>query len=454
MSESHTFEARSARLAPVEALIVAARNGAAEAGTLLAKSFPGLEASAEEVARMRELLGQSSPVGLGMGGVAVWHDAALFAVSSTRLPMLSVDDGGPLPMTRVPGTSHWFRVETIEPGLLHSFRYGVDGEWAPDEDVAGYNQYSYELPDVAHGTISEKRTVSSEIYPGATTDYWLYINHGIDEVRGAPVMVWHDGHGCLEPSDLFGLRLQIVTDNLAHLGLIPPIVHVLVSPSSGGNEAQQVTDYSSYPMSMRCLQYDTMSDRYGRHLVEEVLPDVERTAKLRQDAYSRGSAGGSSGGLCAFKLAWFQPDAFSRVHSAVGSFTGVRWDPDQGLDGGFMFSNWVRREPRRNIRVWMSDGMNDFEDKNNSLSFRFVAGSWPLNNIQLANALKGNGYDFHFRFGEGYHSGAQVALDLPESLAWLWRDYDPDRTEQIFEQEVAERGKPMFRVRIANRDAW
>jgi hypothetical protein len=30
---------------------------------------------------------------------------------------------------------------------------------------------------------------------------------------------------------------------------------------------------------------------------------------------------------------------------------------------------------------------------------RRATGSWPLKNIQLANALKTRGYDFHFRFG-------------------------------------------------------
>jgi enterochelin esterase family protein len=64
------------------------------------------------------------------------------------------------------------------------------------------------------------------------------------------------------------------------------------------------------------------------------------------------------------------------------------------------------------------------------------------------------GYDFHFRFGEGMHSNAQGAMDLPESLAWLWRDYDPAKTGQTYEMEASERDKPLYRVRIANRDAW
>ena len=50
---------------------------------------------------------------------------------------------------------------------------------------------------------------------------------------------------------------------------------------------------------------------------------------------------------------------------------------------------------KKNVRVWMSDGSDgDMEN---------VTGSWPLNNIQLANSLKLKGYDFHFRFGVSMH---------------------------------------------------
>ena len=52
------------------------------------------------------------------------------------------------------------------------------------------------------------------------------------------------------------------------------------------------------------------------------------------------------------------------------------------------------------------------------------------------------------------HAIAQGALDLPESLAWLWRDYDAAKSQQQYEMEEAERAKPVFRVKIANRDAW
>jgi enterochelin esterase family protein len=52
------------------------------------------------------------------------------------------------------------------------------------------------------------------------------------------------------------------------------------------------------------------------------------------------------------------------------------------------------------------------------------------------------------------HAIAQGALDLPESLTWLWRDYDPAKKDQTYQIDVAEKAKPVFRVKVANREAW
>jgi enterochelin esterase family protein len=133
------------------------------------------------------------------------------------------------------------------------------------------------------------------------------------------------------------------------------------------------------------------------------------------------------------------------VHSTIGSYTSIQWHPEEHQDGGNVYPFKIRREPKKNIRVWQSDGMDDLENQ---------FGSWPAQAIQFANSLKMKGYDFHFRFGEAAHNSAQAALDLPESLTWLWRGYDPGKTEQIYEQDPAEREKPPFRIKVVNRDAW
>jgi enterochelin esterase family protein len=318
-------------------------------------------------------------------------------------------------------------------GVLHQYQFYADGKpLGARGDAVGYNPDAYPRPGVPRGTLSEKHTRTSKIYDGMKYDYWVYASPGVDPNVPAPVMVWQDGQ-TMEGEWSSG-RLTTVTENLVQQGLLPPIVHVMIGP---GN--------SPDGKPMRSVEYDTLSDRYPRFLLEEVLPEVEKTYKLRQDGYSRAIAGVSSGGICAFNAAWLMPDKFARVHSGVGSFTSIQWRPKENLDGGNVYPFLVRKEAKRNIRVWMSDGSDDLENN---------FGSWPMQNIQMANSLKLREYDFHFRFGTAAHGGAQVALDLPESLTWLWRDYDPKKTTQDFTMDPAEKEKPYFRVTISNRDAW
>ena len=164
---------------------------------------------------------------------------------------------------------------------------------------------------------------------------------------------------------------------------------------------------------------------------------------MRKDAYSRAISGSSSGAICAFNVAWQMPDQFSRVQSWIGSFTAIQWHERTDVTaGGQDFPDMVLRGPKRNIRVWSQDGANDQEKDH---------GSWPLDNIRMANAFHINGYDFHFSFGKGTHNPSQGEAEMPESMAWLWRDYDPAKTEQIYEQDAAEKAKPVFRVGIVNR---
>jgi len=395
-----------------------------------------IEAARTRSPRLKDLMARGLPGLNGRDGAAVWGQEFLFAVESANPASVSIDKQPPLAMEGIPGTKYWYRLMTLRLGTTHNYHYFAAGESLGTYDVAGYNPDSYPLPGVPRGTLSGMKTLASRIYPGMSANYWVYVNPGADTIRGAPLMVWQDGETIVGNQDLLRLRLQIVSDNLVHKKLIPPMVPVLLSPGNGG-EAQGTR--------MRSIQYDTVSDRYGKYLLEEALPEVEKTYKVRHDAYSRAIAGASSGAICAFNAAWYYPSQFSRVLSHIGSYVALQWHPEKGLEGGYIVSTKVRREPKKNIRVWLSDGSDDQESNN---------GSWPLNNILLANSLKLKGYDFHFRFGEGMHAIAQGALDLPESLTWLWRDYDSARSEQTHEMDEAERVKRPYRVKIVSRDGW
>jgi len=395
-----------------------------------------VDAARADSPRLKDLLGHGLPEMHGRDGAIVWGQEFLFAVESASPATVAIDYQPAIPMTNVPGTNYWYKLAVLRLGTTHNYNYFANGKSLGTYDVAGYNPDSYPEPGVPRGQLSEMKTLHSSIYPDMSANYWVYVNPGADTVRGAPLMIWQDGETIVGTQDLVRLRMQIVTDNLVAKKVIPPMVHVLISPGSGGEATGT---------RMRSIQYDTVSDRYGRYLMEEILPEVEKTYKIRHDAYSRAIAGASSGAICALDAAWYFPDQFSRVLSHIGSYVALQWHPEQNLEGGYIVSFKVRREPKKNIRVWLSDGQNDQEAP---------FGSWPLNNIQLANALKLRGYDFHFRFGTGMHAIAQGAMDLPESLAWLWRDYDPSKSEQTYTMEESERIKPLFRVSVTNREAW
>lgn len=368
------------------------------------------------------------------GGANVWGQDFLFVTASEEPATVSLDGEPPAAMARIPGSNLYMRLEKMRTGVTHSYQYFAAGKALGNRgDVTGYNPDSYPKAGVAHGTLSEKHTIVSKIYDGTKADWWVYAAPGVDPAAPAPLMVWQDGQTLIN-GDLSRLRLFTVTENLVAQKRIPPMVHVMIAPG-----------FSPAGKAMRSVEYDTVTDRYARFLMEELLPEVEKLYKLRPDGYSRAIGGESSGGICSFNVAWFQPEKFARVHSTIGSYTSIQWRPQEKLEGGNVYPFKVRKEEKRNIKVWLSDGADDLENAH---------GSWPLQSIQLANSLKMRGYDYHFRFGHATHNSSQAALDLPESLSWLWRGYDPAKTSETFEMDPAEKDKPYYRVTITNRDAW
>ena len=351
----------------------------------------------------------------------------IFAVESRDAPALYVDDRPAAKLKHVKGWHLWFCTVRLETGRSHFFYYDIKGERKGGKnDVPAYLGDCYAKKGTPRGTLSAKLPLTSQIYPGMTTDYWIYVPAQYDPAQPAALMVFQDGQNHINRDGL--AKTMNVVDNLIHQGKIPVMILVFVAPGAKGESR------------MRSIEYDTVDDTYARFLRDELLPEVDRKYNIRKDAYSRAIAGASSGGICAFNVAWQHPDQFSRVLSIIGSYTSIQWRP--GHDGGNLYPFKVRKEEVRNLRVWLQDGSGDLENSH---------GSWPLQNIQLANSLKLKGYDFHFSFGNGSHSPAHGYAELPRSLAWLWRDYDPAKTQQIYEMDPEEQKLPLFRVEISNR---
>ena len=364
-------------------------------------------------------------------GKAVFGEGAdfLWVVEADARPHLIVNDVPYGTLSPIQGTKRFYYRGKLKTGTSHNFNYLVAGKaMGGRTDVAAYLPDSYEQPGVPQGKLSEKLTYTSKIYGGMTSDYWIYVPAQYEASKPAALMVWQDGQGHTDRNG--AARTLNVVDNLIQQKKIPVMILVLISPGMKGQER------------MRSVQYDTVNDAYARFLRDEILATVQAKYNIRKDGYSRAIGGNSSGGICAFNVAWQQPDQFARVLSRIGSFTSIQWKPGT-LEGGNVYPFKIRKEPKRNIRVWLQDGSEDHENSH---------GSWPLQNVQMANSLKMMDYDYKFSFGNGTHSGSQGSAELPAALAWLWRDYDAAKTEQAFTQEPGEKEKPLYRIVKLNRE--
>ena len=292
---------------------------------------------------------------------------------------------------------------------------------APQDDQYVLTPDSLPKAGVPHGKVIAMEPWKSKIYDGTVRDWWIYVPAQYDGSKAAAVMVFQDG-GKAKPEDakFAGPHNAIwAFDNLIHSKQMPVTIGIFISPGSFPTELE-----GGKPRSNRSFEYDTPDGTYARFLLEEILPEVAKKYKLTEKAEERAICGNSSGGICAFAVAWERPDAFTKVVSHIGSFTNIR--------GGYIYPSLIRKtapkvsgahyttpeqkallEKRRGIRVFLQDGKNDLDNQ---------FGNWPLANQDMAAALKFAGWDYKFELGEGTHNGKHGAMLLPGTLRWLWRD--------------------------------
>ncbi len=248
------------------------------------------------------------------------------------------------------------------------------------------------------GEVTHHKFEKSNIFPGTVRDYWVYVPKQYNLTKPACLMVFQDGGSYVSTNGQF--RVPTVFDNLIHKQEMPVTIGVFINPgdvppAEPGQKAR----------SNRSFEYDSLGDQYAHFLLDEFLPDIESHYNITTNADGRAICGISSGGICAWTVAWERPDQFRKVLSHVGSFTNIR--------GGHVYPALIRRTVKP-IRVFLQDGANDLDN---------LHGNWPLSNQEMALALKFSGYDYKFEFGDGGHNGKHGGAILPDSLGWLWRDY-------------------------------
>ena len=272
-----------------------------------------------------------------------------------------------------------------------SLDHPADGTYQPCPEAS-------EEAGVPAGIVTAHRAWDmSKTYAGARRDLFIYRPPHLDPQARVNLILFNDGAGYLSRKG--PVRATQVLDSLQARGEIGPTLAVFVNPGSRRPDSEP-------DWEQRRREYDPLTAAYGRFVIEELLPFVEGVegVKITDDPASRMICGISSGGICAFTVAWRNPEKFGCVLSHCGSFVNI--------DGGHNYPFLVRSTPRKPIRVFLQSGANDGTN---------VYGDWPLANQTMANALEFAGYDNRFEFGQGGHSLRHGGAIFADSLRWLWR---------------------------------
>ncbi len=363
---------------------------------------PSSESARELADRIRSAYPEGTDLTLGRHDVLIERNLVAFVLKIDGLP-----DSTP----RVVGMINHNRGVAMKP-------IGQTGLWAWVEEIETDTKFAYTY-EIAHRTIARKTVempdwsyppesktqvereygryeplaFRSEIFGNDRTG-WYYIPAVYDPESNDPaaLMVFQDGDAYK------GEHVGTVVDNLITEGAMPLTVLVLLNPGVNDDGSRN-----------RGVEYDTLSDRYARFLEQEVLPRAAARFRLRDDPSARGICGASSGGICAFTVAWERPDLFGRVVSHIGSFVNIR--------GGHVYPELVRQTDRKPIRIVMSDGTND-------LINRF--GDWWEANNAMYRALQEEGYRVDFLRDHGFHAYWSAGVRLPETLRLAWKDYEAE----------------------------
>jgi enterochelin esterase-like enzyme len=235
----------------------------------------------------------------------------------------------------------------------------------------------------------------------------VYVPQQLAKDAPAPFIVTADGDKSIFPA----------LDNLIHQKRVP--AQVAIAIANGGGDAQG---------SQRGLEYDTMSSKYAEWVEAEVLPLVEKEAgvKLTKDPNARATMGCSSGGSCAFIMAWYRPDLYRRVLTTSGTYVNQQWPWNPETPGGAwdLHRTLIPKSEKKPLRIWMQVGDMDLLNPN---IMRDNMHDWVEANNLMAQALAAKGYSYQYVFTRNarHCDGAMKQQLLPQALEYIWKDYKP-----------------------------
>ena len=238
------------------------------------------------------------------------------------------------------------------------------------------------------GTIRSHEAFPSRIV--APRNVHVYLPPGYDEntSRRYPVLYLQDGQNIFDATEM-GMEWQFdeTADSLIRAGRIEPLLVVAVANTDARRD-----EYT--PISVETKKADGTVTRaggnakvYGRFLMDELKPFIDRTYRTRTDAASTAIGGASLGGLVSVWLTLEYPGVFG---SALGVSPTVWWGDSEILK---KIANLPRKLP---VKIWVDIGSLEGEEavaNARRLRDALVAGGWKLGTDLMYVEQEGGQHD-------------------------------------------------------------
>jgi predicted alpha/beta superfamily hydrolase len=199
-----------------------------------------------------------------------------------------------------------------------------------------------------------------------------------ESTKRYPVLYMHDGGA------VFVLwRIDEIAKSLITSGQVEPLIIVMVY--NGGTGEARFDEYT--PTRPSGFRNGGKIDSYGRMLVEELKPFIDRELRTLPDAANTGLGGASLGAIASLHLGLIYPTVFGKL--AVVS-------PSVWWDNKLMVRNVKALKSKPDLRIWLDIGTGEgprVVDEARELRDAFVKQGWILNSDLMYFEAKGSAHN-------------------------------------------------------------
>ncbi len=236
-------------------------------------------------------------------------------------------------------------------------------------------RFAFMLPTTLTGNIQQHRAFPSKILKNRR-DVLVYLPPGYRRfsTRHYPVLYLHDGQNVFDAATSFGgveWGVDETAQQLIRTKLMEPIIIVAIANTG----EDRIHEYAPTPARIdppKKKRSKGLLRSYGRFLIEELKPFIDRKYRTRREAEFTGMGGSSLGGLATLALGLWYPNYFTRL--AVLS-PSIWWDDCAIYD----IVDEIDELAKPPLKIWLDTGTHEPGwERAAALRDRLVEKGWRL----------------------------------------------------------------------------